>query len=168
MINVCNQAKIRSVCVPSRPTEPELAASEDAASLGKRHRDDDVTEGREAKRHHKEHREHRSSKHKEAAAADAGTEKESGHRDREPKRAREVDKDRGRGEEKDRRERPREADAGRGRDSDAKPREARLERDRPRGDSRRRDPTPERRRCSPFTHQHHYLATLISFTCLLM
>ncbi len=153
-----------------RAQASELAASEDAASSGKRQREDEVAEVRDAKRQHRDHKEHRSSKRKEDAAGDAATtkglERNSGHKDREPKKTGESDRDKGREADRDRRDRGRDADSGRGRDADDKPREARPERsarddgrsrERPRGDSRRREPpSPDRRRCYFCSQCHMY------------
>ncbi|BDA48356.1 probable serine/threonine-protein kinase PRP4 homolog at C-terminar half [Coccomyxa sp. Obi] len=139
----------------ARVVLPDVVALEIAMSPGKRRREDNAAEPRDAKRQ-RDHKEHSSSTRREGSAEAAGSTKrkepDSGRKDREAKKVREDERRKDRDAERGGKDRVREADAGRDRDSEAKPREVRPERDdgrsrdRLREDSRRRDPSSDRRR----------------------
>ena len=134
---------------------PEVAALKVEAPPGKRPREGDAAGPQDGK-HQRHHKEHSSSTRREGSAGAAGHSKrkvpDSGRKDRETKKVREDERRKDRDAERDGKDKVGAADAGRGRDSEAKPKEVRPDRDdgrirdRPRGDSRRREPSSDRRR----------------------
>ncbi len=143
------------LAVVRRVALPDVAALEIVTPPGKRRREDTAAEPRDGKRQ-RGHKEHSSSTRREGSAEATGNterkEPDSGRKDREAKKVREDERRKDRDAERGEKDRVREADAGRERDSEAKPRELRPERDdsrsrvRPHDNSRRRDPSPDRRR----------------------